>query len=406
MTFLTGCSGQQEDSDLFTSDSLGSEVITLALGELPNINQENQNDYTISGQCNGSDTVSLSINSDEISFDLNCENDSFSKNLDLSTISESSQVFIEVQQLEEVDSVNVLKDSTIAQINSITIADGTYAVGDTISIIIDFTERINIVNEPRLSLLFDSQSQSNLYAEYSSGSGTSTLVFTYIVSSGDGDNDGIILNSSFDLSTGDLEDLGGNSINNLHVDTNYTNVLIDSSSPVITSFVEPANGTYSDSNGELLFQVNFSETIVVSGTPRLSLLIGTQTVHATYKTGSGTSGLEFSYTILAGDDDGDGVELNSTSIDLNGGSIKASSDADNSALTFAPYLDSMSAVLVDTSSGITPPDQVTGVTTAPTTDSSSLAITWAVPSDNGTSILNYTVQYREQGSSTWLNVSP
>ena len=406
ISILTSCSQQGEDSDLFTSDSLGTDESGLSLNSLSKINQANQNAYVISGTCVGSSLVSISINSTEVSDSTDCSASSFSLSMDLSTISDSSQVLIEISQDGELDSFEVVKDSTIPQINSVSISDGSYGAGDIISISVDFTENIYVSSNPTLELSMESQSQVTLNADYVSGSGSSTLIFQYIVMSGDGDQDGVELSSSFDLSVGSLVDNGDNLINNLHVDTNFSNVLVDSNGPVITSFIEPANGTYSDSGGVLLFQVNFSEDVVISGTPRIALNIGGQTKYATYQSGSGTSGLEFSYTIQSGDDDSDGIELESSSIDLNGGSVKASLDADNSALSFLAYLDSMNSVLVDTSSGITPPDQVSGVSTAPTTSSSALALTWGVPADNGTSIINYTVQYREQGSSTWINVNP
>lgn len=175
--------------------------------------------------------------------------------------------------------------------------------------------------------------------------------------------------------------------------------------PIITSFIEPANGTYADGGGVLLFQVNFDEAVTVTGTPRIPILLGFSTVYATYQTGSGTAGLEFSYSIQPGDDDPNGISILSASIDFNGGTVTSVATGETANLNFISYLDSMVGVLIDTSSGITPPDQVTGVATAPTTSNTALNLTWAVPNDNGTALVNYTVQYREQGQSTWINNS-
>ena len=176
--------------------------------------------------------------------------------------------------------------------------------------------------------------------------------------------------------------------------------------PAIESFIEPANGTYSDSGGVLLFQVNFEADVIVTGTPRLNLNIGGVTRYATYQSGSGSSGLEFIYAIQSGDNDSDGITLSSTSIQLNGGSIKAVSDSENAELSFASELDSLASVLVDTASGIVAPAQVSGVSTAPTTSNTQLNVAWAAPNNNGTAIINYSVQYRQEGVSTWINVSP
>jgi hypothetical protein len=136
---------------------------------------------------------------------------------------------------------------------------------------------------------------------------------------------------------------------------------------IITSFIEPADATYADGGGTLLFQVNFSEPVNIAPTSRLILNIGGSIRYATYSSGDGTSGIEFSYAIQAGDNDSDGVELVISQIDLQGGILQKVSDSTNISSSFASYLDSMTGVLVDTSSGITAPNQVTGVTTAPTT---------------------------------------
>lgn len=61
----------------------------------------------------------------------------------------------------------------------------------------------------------------------------------------------------------------------------------------------------------------------------------------------------------------------------------------------------MANVFVNTNSGITPPNQVVGVVTAPNTSNNALSVTWSVPADNGTALINYIFQYREQGQSTW-----
>ena len=176
---------------------------------------------------------------------------------------------------------------------------------------------------------------------------------------------------------------------------------------IITSFIEPANATYADGGGELLFQINFPESVAISASSRLILDIGGSTQYANYKSGSGSTGIEFSYLIQVGDNDLDGIELASTSIDLNGGSLVKLSDSSNLSTDFsASDVDSLSGVIVNTSSGITAPDQVTGVTTAPTTQNDELSVAWSVPNNNGTSITHYSVQYREQGSSTQINISP
>ncbi|OFW88048.1 MAG: hypothetical protein A3B66_10595 [Alphaproteobacteria bacterium RIFCSPHIGHO2_02_FULL_46_13] len=81
------------------------------------------------------------------------------------------------------------------------------------------------------------------------------------------------------------------------------------------------------------FTINLSEAVTVTGTPRIAVDVGGVTRYATYSSGSGTSALTFTYSMVAGDVDLDGVTVSSP-IDLNGGTIKDLSGNDLSPLTF------------------------------------------------------------------------
>ena len=68
-------------------------------------------------------------------------------------------------------------------------------------------------------------------------------------------------------------------------------------------------------------QVYFGFPIEVTGTPRIELQVGDNTVFADYHSGSGTPFLTFRYTVTGTDLDLDGVQLASNMIDLNGGTL-------------------------------------------------------------------------------------
>ncbi|MCD0461024.1 choice-of-anchor M domain-containing protein [Roseiconus lacunae] len=68
-------------------------------------------------------------------------------------------------------------------------------------------------------------------------------------------------------------------------------------------------------------QVYFGFPIEVTGTPRIALQVGENTVYAEYLSGSGTPTLSFRYTVGESDLDLDGVQLASNLIDLNGGTL-------------------------------------------------------------------------------------
>ena len=78
-------------------------------------------------------------------------------------------------------------------------------------------------------------------------------------------------------------------------------------------------------------QVNFSEAVTVTGTPQLALNSGA-TVN--YASGSGTSTLTFTYTIAGGETSADLDYNATTSLTLNGGTIRDTA-TNNATLTLA-----------------------------------------------------------------------
>lgn len=175
--------------------------------------------------------------------------------------------------------------------------------------------------------------------------------------------------------------------------------------PEITNFLNPMNGTYAQ-DGKLIFQVEFAQSVLVSGIPRLKIDIGGVERYADYTEGSSTQALVFVYNVQLEDDDSNGIALNSNLIDLNSGHIISSHDGKNAKRDFSFHLESLDEVLVNNSSGVTAPDQVLNVVTAPTTENDTLSVSWSVPNDNGNPILNYSLQYRQQGEVSWTNMDP
>jgi len=120
--------------------------------------------------------------------------------------------------------------------------------------------------------------------------------------------------------------------------------------PVMDTISIP-NSVYT--TGEVLtFTTVWSKRMLVdtgSGTPRLAIDIGGTTKYANYASGSTTFNLVFTYTIVAGDLDGDGISL-PTDIDLNSGVLKDYSDQD-AVLTLAS-LDTSSVIIDSTAATI------------------------------------------------------
>lgn len=123
-----------------------------------------------------------------------------------------------------------------------------------------------------------------------------------------------------------------------------TTLIIAQEPAEVNSVSVPANGTYVE--GENLdFIVNYNKSVNVntgSGTPSLLLTVGSSSFNANYISGSGTSSLVFRYTVQVGDEDTDGVEVNT--LTLNGGTI--TNDDVNATITL-PNIGNTDNVLVD-----------------------------------------------------------
>lgn len=202
----------------------------------------------------------------------------------------------------------------------------TYIVGQNLDYTVNFSEAV-IVNTtggtPYLTLTIGS---STVHASYLSGSGTMALVFRYTVTAGDIDADGVALTNNITSNGATLKDAADNNANLALTGGTTANVKVDGVVPTISTITPPNNGYYKTGNF-LNFTITFSETVIVTGSPYLSLTIGGTTKQAAYQSGSGTSSLVFRYT-AAGNDLGDnGITL--TSLVANGATL--TDQAGNSA---------------------------------------------------------------------------
>jgi hypothetical protein len=125
----------------------------------------------------------------------------------------------------------------------------------------------------------------------------------------------------------------------------FTITVADNVAPTVTSVSVPANDTYAPGES-LSFTVNTSENITVNtggGTPRIALTIGSTTRYASYVSGSGGSALVFTYTVQAGDFDGDGIAVGA--LETNSGTLRDA--ASNNLTTTLNSVGNTTSVLVD-----------------------------------------------------------
>lgn len=97
---------------------------------------------------------------------------------------------------------------------------------------------------------------------------------------------------------------------------------IDTVSPSVVNVASSAqDGTYKTGDA-VSVQVNFSELVIVTGTPGLTLETGPSDRVAYYASGSGTNTLNFVYTVQVGDTSADLDYQGATALALSGGTIK------------------------------------------------------------------------------------
>jgi large repetitive protein len=214
----------------------------------------------------------------------------------------------------------ILIDAEVPRVSSVTApSNNTYLTNQNLNFTFDFNETVNVIGTPRLTLNIGGTTR---YANYLSGSGSSTLVFRSTVISNDVDTNGISINNSIDLNGGSITDSSSNFASLSFTPPDLTQVKVDALLPTISSVLVPSDGIYT-SGQNLNFTVTYTKSVIVTGTPRIHLNINGTTKYADYLSGSGTSALVFSYAVTASDFDLNGIEYaNSNEIDLNSGSIK------------------------------------------------------------------------------------
>ena len=92
----------------------------------------------------------------------------------------------------------------------------------------------------------------------------------------------------------------------------YTITVTRATTPIITGIELTSNagddGVYAIGDA-IEATVTFSEAVIVTGRPQLALTVGPQTRQAVYARGSDSTELVFSYTVIVGDSDNDGVSI-------------------------------------------------------------------------------------------------
>lgn len=197
----------------------------------------------------------------------------------------------------------------------------TGASGEPLSFNIQFSESVNIANATTLTFQVGTNPAHTITATYSAGSGSNSV--TFIANSGAPANSSGTL-TLIGIASGSISASNGNTplaTQFNQIDQTYT---VDTSAPTATVALTGATsktGSWLNAGDTVTGTVTFNEDVLIYGTPQLSLWIGSSTVNANYVANTSTSKiLNFSYTIMSGQTDSDGIAI--SGLNLNGGSIK------------------------------------------------------------------------------------
>ena len=210
-----------------------------------------------------------------------------------------------------------------------TTPNGTSKLGDVIPILIDFSENIYVTGTPKLTL---ETGAANTAVNYTSGSENDTLVFNYAVAAGNSSNDlDYVATTSLNDGTS-MKDLAGNDIDTTLAVPGAANSLgankalvVDGIVPTVDSVSTTTVDGYYNAGDTIQVVLYVNESLAVTGTPKLLLETGTSDASAPYTsntTGTGRQTVYFQYIVSAGHNNADLDYTDTTSLSLDGGSIK------------------------------------------------------------------------------------
>ncbi|MFN7977449.1 MAG: fibronectin type III domain-containing protein [Vicinamibacterales bacterium] len=187
---------------------------------------------------------------------------------------------------------------TVSTVTSST-ANGTYKIGDVISVQVNLSETVGVTGTPQLTL---ETGATDRVVNYASGSGTSTLTFSYTVQSGDTSADlDYTSTSALALNGGTIKDAAGNNAtltlatpgaaNSLGANKN---LVIDGVRPSVTS-TAPVGGAVS-TDVSVDFTVTFSESVANISTDDFALST-TGSASGTIASVSASSGSSVTVTV-------------------------------------------------------------------------------------------------------------
>lgn len=207
----------------------------------------------------------------------------------------------------------------------------TFGPDERISVRVGFSEPVVVDGNPRLVLQVGDQTRAaDLYAF---SRNRQWVFFQYYVDATDRDDDGIsIPANAVRLNRGSIRDSAGNDAELTHEGVaDDPEFKVNGSLDVVPTIVRVFTGNQPRQDetfgrGEFFsIGVQFSEPVHVTGSPQLSVQVGTETRQAEFHRRGPDATLYFEYVVQSSDVDADGYSVPADALTLNGGSIR---DAD------------------------------------------------------------------------------
>ena len=223
--------------------------------------------------------------------------------------------------------------------------DDTYALGETITITVTFSEAVDVTGTPQLKIDMDPAEWGEKVVDYAGGSGTTAVTFDHEVVEPNYSSRGIaVLANSLALNGGTIRSASSQTAAALahdglaHDSEHKVDWQRTRPAPSVTGVEVTSNAGDDDTYvlGETItVTVTFSEAVDVTGTPRLKIDMdpaewGEKVLD--YESGSGTAVLTFEHTVVQPNYSSVGIAVLADSLALNGGTISSASSRTAAAL--------------------------------------------------------------------------
>ena len=289
-----------------------------------------------------------------------------------------------------VDNISATVDTTAPVVTSVTAwtANGTYKVGDTITITANLSENVAVTGDPQLEL---ETGANDRIASYVGGSDNNSLTFRYTVQAGDTSLDLDYKNTTaLTLNGGTIKDAAGNNATltlpapgapgSLGASRN---IVIDGVAPTVT--INQASGQDDPAYGSPIhFTVAFSEAVADFATGDVSLG-GTAGANTAVVTGSGTT-----YDVAVSGMTGSGTVIASIAAGVahdGAGNGNAASTSTDNTVSYSHMISGTPTIAVTNGYGAGSDQIKIGATltvTPNTTPSTNLSYQWEVSADGST----------------------